>query len=82
MGYTTFLEKLHYVIKRVHALECELVWETGTHRLALRIDKIDDKTVDDLRDFLGSDFVSLVVVPEGMAFMQLELTFGNSGSDV
>jgi hypothetical protein len=82
MGYTTFLEKLHYVIKRVHALECELVSETGTHRLALRIDKIDDKTVDDLRDFLGSDFVSLVVVPEGMAFMQLELTFGNSGSDV
>ena len=78
LDYSGFLEKLHYIIKRVHALECELISESGMHRLSLRIDKIDANTVDDLRDFLGSDFISLVVVPEGMAFMQLELHFGNS----
>jgi hypothetical protein len=82
LEYTTFLEKLHYIIKKVHALECELVSVEGMHRLALRIDKIDHETVDDLRRFLGPAFLSLVVVPEGMAFMQLELHFGNSGSDV
>ena len=82
LDYTSFLEKLHYLIKKVHALECELVSQAGTHRLSLRIDKIDHETVDDLRRFLGPDFISLVVVPEGMAFMQLELQFGNSGSDV
>jgi len=82
VDYAAFLEKLHYLIKRVHALECELVSDSGRHRLSLRIDKIDADTVDDLRNFLGSEFVSLAVVPEGMAFMQLELHFGNSGSDV
>ena len=75
LDYTTFLEKLHYLIKKVRALECELVSEEGTHRLSLRIDKIDHETVDDLRTFLGRGFVSLVVVPEGMAFMQLEVHF-------
>ena len=82
LAFATFLEKLHYLIKKVHAQECELVSEEGAHRLSLRIDKIDHDTVDDLRRFLGANFVSLVVVPEGMAFMQLELRFGNSGSDV
>ena len=82
MQYAAFLEKLHYLIKRVHALECELVSDSGTHRLSLRIDKIDHQTVDDLRSFLGAEFISLIVVPEGMAFMQIELQFGNSGSDV
>jgi hypothetical protein len=81
LEYATFLEKLHYLIKKVHALECELVTESAQHRLTLRIDRIDHETVDDLRRFLGPDFVSLAVVPEGMAFMQLELRFGNSGSD-
>ena len=73
--YTGFLEKLHYVIKTVHALDCELVSDAGIHRLSLRIDKIDHAVVDDLREFLGDGFVSLVVVPEGMAFMQLEVQF-------
>jgi hypothetical protein len=75
LSYTTFLEKLYYLIKKVHALECELVSAQGTHRLSLRIDKIDHDTVDDLRRFLGPGFISLTVVPEGMAFMQLELIF-------
>ena len=78
----TLLEKLHFLIKRVHALECELVSEQGVHRLTLRIDRIDHEAVDDLRRFLGTGFISLAVVPEGMAFMQLELHFGNSVSDV
>jgi len=76
MSYTTFLERLHYLIKKVRALECELTTEGAMHRLSLRIDKIDHQTVDVLREFLGSDFISLAVVPEGMAFMQLELVFG------
>jgi hypothetical protein len=75
LSYATFLEKLHYVIKKVHAHECELVSDNGMHRLSLRIDKINDATVDDLRQFLAEGFISLIVVPEGMAFMQLELVF-------
>ena len=75
LSYTTFLERLHHLIKKVHALECELASEDGVHRLTLRIDKINHELVDDLRSFLADDFVSLTVVPEGMAFMQLELRF-------
>jgi hypothetical protein len=75
LTYETFLEKLHYVIKKVHAHDCELVSDSGIHRLSLRIDKIEHATVDDLRQFLADSFVSLTVVPEGMAFMQLDLVF-------
>ncbi len=75
LDYESFLQKLYYLIKKVHALECELVSDQGTHRLALRVDRIDHETVDDLRKFLADGFISLVVVPEGMAFMQLELLF-------
>ena len=74
-SYATFLEKLHYLIKKVHAHEVELISADGQHRLSLRIDRIDSGTVDDLRAFLGAEFVSLVVVPEGMAFMQVEIQF-------
>jgi hypothetical protein len=75
LTFKTFLEKLYYLIKKVHALECELVAEEGARRLTLRIDRIDHDTVDDLRKFLGDAFISLVVVPEGMAFMQVEIRF-------
>ena len=75
LSYTTFLEKLHYLIKKVHAQECELAAEAVTYRLSLRIDHLDAETVDDLRAFLADSFISLAVVPEGMAFMQLELRF-------
>jgi hypothetical protein len=75
LEYSTFLERLHYLIKKVHALECELVAEDDVHRLTLRIDTIGHETMDDLRTFLADTFVSLTVVPEGMAFMQLELRF-------
>lgn len=75
LEYSTFLERLHYLIKKVRAQECELVAEDDAYRLALRIDSINHETVDDLRAFLAGNFVSLTVVPEGMAFMQLELRF-------
>ena len=75
LSYENLLEKLHYLTKKVHADECELVSDNGTHRLSLRIDKIDSDTVDDLRRFLAAGFISLTIVPEGMAFMQLELIF-------
>jgi hypothetical protein len=75
LDYSGFLERLHYLIKKVHALECELVAENDGYRLTLRIDSIGHETMDDLRTFLGDKFVSLTVVPEGMAFMQLELRF-------
>ena len=75
LDYTTFLERLHYIIKKVHAHECELVSQDGIHRLALRIDRIDHETMDDLKRFLGDGLISLVVVPEGMAFMQIEIQF-------
>jgi hypothetical protein len=78
MDYSSFLERLYYIIKKVHALECEIVSENGIHRLSLRIDKMDHETVDDLRRFLGPAFISLEVVPEGMAFMQTEIRFRNS----
>jgi hypothetical protein len=81
LDYRTFLEKLYYIIKKVRALECELISEGDTHRLTLRIDRIDHETIDDLRKFLGEQFLSLTVVPEGMAFMQVEIRF-NSGTDV
>ena len=75
LDYSGFLEKLHYLIKKVHAQECELVSDNGIHRLSLRIDKITHQSVEEIRQFLGSGFTSLTVVPEGMAFMQLELVF-------
>lgn len=80
LTYSTFLEKLHYLIKKVHAQECELVSAEGQHRLALRVDRIDHQTIDELRAFLADSFISLVVVPEGMAFMQVEIQFRNSGT--
>jgi hypothetical protein len=75
LDYSGFLEKLHYLIKKVHAQECELVSDSGTHRLSLRIDKITHQSMEEIRQFLGTGFTSLTVVPEGMAFMQLELVF-------
>ena len=78
LEYATFLEQLHYIIKRVHALDCELVSEEDRHRLTLRIDRLDDHMIDDLRQFLGDSLMSLVAVPEGMAFMQLEIILARS----
>jgi hypothetical protein len=71
----TFLQKLHFVLKRVHAHECEIISDGETHHVAARIDRIDHIAVDELRAFLGEGFLSLRIVPEGMAFMQIEIDF-------
>jgi hypothetical protein len=59
----------------VHAHECEIVTVDDVHRLSVQIDRIDDIAVDDIRRYLGKNYLSLVVVPEGMAFMQVEIKF-------
>lgn len=69
------LRTLNFLMRRVNAHECEVSSNEGTHRLAMRIEAIDYKLMDELRTFLGNRCVSLVVAPEGMAFMQLEITF-------
>ena len=75
LDYSTFPEKLYYMIKKLRAQEVELAGENGVHRLSLRVDRIDHETIDDLRRFLGDRFLSIVVMPEGMAFMQVEIRF-------
>ena len=74
-GSDSFLGKLHFLLRRVDAQECELSVEGGAHHLAARIDRMDGATMDELREFLGKDLVSLVVIPEGMAFMTLDIVF-------
>ena len=67
--------KLHGILKRFRPLDCELVSSGNQHRATLRIDHLDAPMVDDLREFLGADFVSLDLAPEGMAFMLAEIRF-------
>ena len=72
---TEFLRTLNYLLRRVDAHECEVVTVDGVHQLSAQIDRIDDITVDDLRKFLAGRFISITVVPVGMAFMQVEIVF-------
>ena len=67
--------RLHRLLKFLDPLDCELVSEGAEHRATMRIDRIDAPLVDEVRGFLGPDFVSLEVVPEGMAFMLAEVRF-------
>jgi hypothetical protein len=67
--------RLHRLLKLLDPLDCELVSQGREHRATMRIDRIDAGRVDAIRAFLGSDFVSLEVVPEGMAFMLAEVRF-------
>jgi len=73
--YEPFLQQLNFLLKRVRAHECEIVTADGIHRLSIQIDGIDAAAVDDIRNFLGKNYLSLSVVPEGMAFMQVEIRF-------
>ena len=73
--YEPFLQKLNYLLKRLHAHECEIVSIEDIYRLSVQIDGIDAPAIDDVRTFLGDRFISLTVVPEGMAFMQAEVRF-------
>jgi hypothetical protein len=72
---TTFAGRLHWIINRLEALDCELLSEADVHRATFRIDHIDQDVVDDIRKLLKTDFVELNIVPEGMAFMLAEITF-------
>lgn len=74
-GDSTFAGRLAYMIRRVRAHECELFHTGDACRLSLQIDRIDVETIDDLRGFLGEKLVALEVVPEGMAFMVVEISF-------
>jgi hypothetical protein len=74
-----FLKTLNFLLRRVNAHECEVVSGAEKNQISARIDVIDQTTVDDVRNFLGSRFLSLTVVPEGMAFMQVEIVFNSSG---
>jgi len=70
-----FLRTLNFLLRRVNAHECEILSSVDTHFLSARIDEIDHNTVDEIRAYLADRFVWLKVVPEGMAFMQLEIKF-------
>jgi hypothetical protein len=73
-----FLRVLNYLLRRVNAHECEIVSAEDSHHVSARIDEIDHTTVDEVRSYLGDRFISLTVVPEGMAFMQVEIKFRQS----
>jgi hypothetical protein len=72
---TEFLRTLNYLLRRVDAHECEVAVVEGIHQLSAQIDRIDHTAVDELRDYLGGRFISITVVPVGMAFMQVEIVF-------
>ena len=74
-GYAPFLQQLNFLLKRVRAHECEIVTSDDIHRLSIQIDGIDAAALDDIRGYLGKSYLSLSVVPEGMAFMQVEIRF-------
>jgi hypothetical protein len=75
VNLNTLAGRLHWILKRFDALDCELVTVDGIHRATFRVDHMDDVAVDELRSMIGSDFVSLTLVPEGMAFMLAEVKF-------
>jgi hypothetical protein len=41
----------------------------------MRIDRADATLLDSVREFLGSGYIDLSIVPEGMAFMLVEVRF-------
>ena len=73
----TLAGRLYHIIETLKPLDCELelVDEGSIHRATLRIDHLDAGLVDRVRQFLGDDFVSFSVAPEGMAFMLAEVHF-------
>ena len=71
------LQRLHHILLRVQADECEMNIDNSVVHAAIRIDRMDAATMDDLRLFLKDALISLSIVPEGMAFMKIELTFGD-----
>lgn len=70
-----FLRTLHFLLRCVDAHESEVTWGDDLHSVSAQIDRIDHATFDSLRAYLGHRFVSATVVPEGMAFMQVQVIF-------
>ena len=70
-----FLLMLNHLLRRVDAHECEILTTDSVHHVSAQIDRIDHVTFDELREYLGSRFISITVVPVGMAFMQVEIVF-------
>ena len=71
----TLAGRLHHMIKSLDPLDCELVSDGDLHRATLRIDHIEAPVIDQVRNALGPAFVSLSLIPEGMAFMLAEIKF-------
>jgi hypothetical protein len=74
------LQILNYLLRRVNAHECEIISTEGRHHLSARIDETDHQAVDEIRSYLADRFISLTVVPEGMAFMQVEIDFRDAAT--
>ena len=71
----TLAGRLHWIIKRFGAHDCELRVDDGLCQATMRVTAIDDRSVDALRALLGADFLGLSLAPEGMAFMLAEVRF-------
>jgi hypothetical protein len=70
-----YLRTLNFLLRCVDAHESEVTWTDDLHLISAQIDRIDHATFDSLREYLGPRFVSATVVPEGMAFMQIQIVF-------
>jgi hypothetical protein len=70
-----YLRALNFLLRCVDAHESEVTWTDDLHLISAQIDRIDHATFDSLREYLGPRFVSATVVPEGMAFMQIQIVF-------
>ena len=70
-----FLRILNHLLRRVDAHECELTSADGVSHISASIDRVDMDTLDELRAFLGDRYVSMAVIPEGMAFVRIEIDF-------
>ena len=70
-----FLKTLNFLLRAVDAHESEVAWADGLHHISAQIDRFDHATFETLRNFLGARFVSVTIVPEGMAFMQVQIIF-------
>jgi hypothetical protein len=70
-----FLRTLNYLLRRVDAHECEVAATDDVHQISAQIDHIDHTTMDEVRAYLGKRFISMTVIPVGMAFMQVDVVF-------
>jgi hypothetical protein len=70
-----FLRTLNHLLRAVDAHECEVAATGEVHQISAQIDRIGHATIDELREFLGKRFISIAIVPVGMAFIQIDIVF-------